>query len=249
MNDQQVPPSEPTVVDSPQMGMLGRFIALFTDPRKAFESVRKNYEWVVALLLVAAVVFTTVQLTKPIIKKDMVTSIEEQLEQFDVPAERRQEIIDNALARMDNPLWQLLTPVFLLVVLFIGTGILLFLGNIIMGGEARFGYLLNMFALTWLITIPENIIKVPLMISKGSTNVATSLALFLPVGNESKFIETLLGKFDLFGLWQLTLVIIGMSVLCKSSTTKAAWTVGIAWFIWVLIQSGLASLGIQMGGM
>lgn len=247
--DEQVVTPEAEVPQPPQIGMLSRFIAVFFDPRKAFASVRKNYEWLVVILIVFALSFGGFQLTKPIMIEAQVSAIEERLANANIPEEQKQEILDSIVERMSNPLMQLLGPVFMVIILVIGSGILLFLGNIILGGQTKFLSVMNMFALTWLISIPETIVKLPLMISKGSAQVHTSLALLLPADQANTFLGTLLGKFDLFGLWMLGLVILGMSVLTKASVAKCAWAVGIAWFIWVLIQAGLGSLGINLTGM
>lgn len=246
--DEQIPASQTEVVETPRVNMLGRFLAVFTDPRKAFESIRKNHEWIVILVLVSVVGLATYQITKPIIQKGVMAQVEESLKSNpDIPEARRQEILDSVAKRFENPLWQLLGPVWMLVVLLVVSGILLFLGNILMGGQANFRDMLNMYALTWLIAIPENIIKVPLMLSKGSMKVETSLALLLSSENSNSFLQTLLGKFDLFGLWQLGLVIFGLSLLCRTSVGKSATAVGLTWFIFVLIQAGLASIGVRLG--
>jgi len=247
--DEQVSTPEPAVPEAPSMGMVARFIAVFTDPRKAFASLRKNYEWLVALLIVTVFAMGSYQFTKPLVVQDQLAAIEERLDQNpNIPEERKEEILESVAERFENPVWQFLTPVFLLVALVIGAAVLLFLGNIIMGGQASFLAVMNMFALSWLIVIPETIVKVPLMLSKGSTKVHTSLALLVSSDQANSFLGTLLGKFDLFGLWQLVLVIVGMSVLARCSVSKSAWAVGITWFVWVLIQGGLASLGINLGG-
>ena len=248
MNEQIAAPQS-DVLETPQMGMVGRFLAVFTDPRKAFTCVRKNHEWIIVLVLAAAVSIGSYQFTKPIIRKDVIAQLEEQLKSNpNVSAERRQEIMDTVAARFDNPWLQFLGPVWMLVVFAVVAGILLFLGNILMGGQTNFLTVLNMYALTWLVVIPETIVKVPLVISKSSTKVETSLALLLSAENSNKFLQTLLGKFDLFGLWQLALVILGLSVLCRTSFGKSAAAVGAAWFILVLIQAGLASIGLGFSG-
>ncbi len=247
--DEQVVMPEPGIPEPPQIGMLGRFIALFSDPRKAFLSIRKNHEWIVVVLIVAVLSMGSYQLTKPIIIEAQLSSIEERLENANIPEERKQEILDDVVERMNNPFLQLLGPVFIVIILLIISGILLFLGNIILGGQTKFLLVMNMLALSWLIAIPETIVKVPLMLSKGSAQVQTSLALLVSADQANTFLGTLLGKFDLFGLWTLGLVIFGMSILTKTSVNKCAWTVGIAWFIWALIQAGLASLGINLTGM
>jgi len=248
MNEQVIVPAA-EAQETPHVGMMARFIALFFDPRKAFSSVRKNWEWLVVVVIVSLVGMVSYQFTKPIVIKDQMAQIEKQFERYNIPEERKQEIIDSTRERMENPFWQLLTPVFIIIVFLIGSGILLFLGNIILGGQTSFKLVMNMFALTFLIAIPETIVKLPMILSKKSTQVHTSLALLVSSEKANTFLGTLLGKFDLFGLWQLGLAILGMSILTKSSMAKSAWTVGAAWFIWVLIQSGLASLGINFGGM
>jgi hypothetical protein len=248
MNDQVSAP-EVAAAEAPQVGMIARFVAVFTDPRKAFSSIRRNHEWLVLLIILSIVGIASYQMTKPLIIKSQLENLEERLSRFgNLPAERKQEIMDQQAEQLANPLWQFLTPVFYIVVLMVGSGILLFLGNIIMGGETKFLLVLNMFALSWLVTIPETIIKVPLMLSKGSAKVQTSLALLLPADQSNTFLGTILGKFDIFGLWQLALVIFGLSILTKASVNKSAWAVGITWFIWVIIQGGLASLGFNLGG-
>lgn len=248
MDDQIVMP-EAEVQATPQVGMLARFIAVFFDPRKAFSSVRKNWEWLVVVLIVSLFGLGSYQFTKPIVVKDQMAQLEKQLDSYDLPEDRKQEIMDSARERMGNPVWQLLTPVVVTIVLVIGAGILLFLGNIILGGQTSYKLVLNMFALSFLIGIPDTIIKLPLILSKGSTAVHTSLALLVSPEQANTFIGGLLGKFDLFGLWQVGLVILGMSILTKSSVAKSAWTVGAAWFVWALIQAGLISLGLNFGGM
>lgn len=247
--DEQISAPEMTAPEPPQVGMIARFLALFTDPRKAFSSIRRNHEWVVLLIIMSVLGIAMYQVTKPILVKDQIATLEDRLDQIDnLPAERKQEILDQQAAQLANPIWQFVTPVYFVIVFMVGAGVLLFLGNIILGGETKFLYVLNMFALTWLITIPEVIVKVPLILSKESTKVQTSLALLLPADQANGFLGTVLGKFDIFGLWQLILVIIGLSVLTKASVNKSAWAVGTVWFIWVLIQAGLASLGFNFGG-
>ncbi len=248
MMDEQIPTPGTAVPETAQMGMVARFISVFTDPKRAFLTIRKNHEWLVVLVLVSVLGLATYQLTRPIIRKDVIADLEETLKSNpNITEERREEIIESVAARFDNPVWQLVGPVFQLLAMVVVSAILLFLGNIILGGQTKFLYVLNMYALTLLIMIPESIVKVPLMISKESTKVQTSLALFVSSESANTFLGTLLGKFDLFGLWQLVLIILGLSVLCRTPVSKSAWAVGIVWFIWVVIQAGLASLGIRMG--
>jgi len=248
MNEQSTN-SEMNAPETPQVGMGSRFLAVFTDPRKAFASIRGNHEWLAYMVIVFILAIAGYQLTKPLIIRDQLAQLEQRLDANpSITAEQKEAYMEQTESMMSGPLAMVFAVVAICIMAFAGAGILLFLGNIIMGGQTSYLHVLNMFTLTWMIGIPESIIKIPLALAKDSAKVATSLALLLPADSPNAFLMTLLGKFDLFGLWQLILVIIGMSVLCKTSTAKSAWTVGIAWLVWVLIQSGLAVLGINLGG-
>ena len=239
------------IPEGPQMGMMARFVATYFSPRRAFSTVRRNHEWLLVVLLLTIVGLGSFQLTKDIIQDEAAANLDERLAEANLPEAQKQEIKENAMAQIGNPLWQLLTPIYFVVKIVVVAAILLFLGNIIMGGQANFLHLLNMYALTSLIEIPDTIIKVPLIISKGSMKVQTSLALLLSPESDKSFLFNVLARFDLFGLWQLALVMIGMSVLCRTSTAKSFWTVGLAWLIWAVawggLQTVLAKLGMGFG--
>ncbi len=73
---------------------------------------------------------------------------------------------------------------------------------------------------------------------------ATNLSILLPEGS-STAVKTLAGSFDLFAIWLLILVSIGLAAVAgsrKIKTSKTATVVFGIWFIWILIGAGLASL-------
>ncbi len=249
MNDQVTMPETGDAPEQPQMGMLARWMALFTDPRRAFASVRKNWEWVVVVLIVSIVGLASFQIAKPIYIQDQLDRTQEALDRFNVPEERQAEVLAEQEQNMSNPVLQLIGPVATVIILVIVSALLFFITNVLLGGHTSFVLVMNMYALTWLITIPEAIVKVPLILSKGSTNVQLSLAVLLPADQITSFTGQILNQFGIFPLWQVILVMLGVSVLAKAPFGKSATFVGILWIIWVLISAGLAQLGINMGGM
>ncbi len=249
MNDQVTMPETGESPEQPQMGMPARFMALFTDPRRAFAAVRKNWEWLLIILIVSVVGIASFQIAKPIYIKDQLASTEEALDRFNVPEERQAEILEEQEQNMSNPAMQLIGPVATVIILVIVSAILFFITNVLLGGQSSFLLVMNMYALTWLVTIPEAIVKVPLILSKGSTQVHLSLAVLLPSDQINTFMGQIFNQLGIFPLWQLILVMLGVSVLAKAPFAKSATFVGILWVIWVLISAGLAQLGINMAGM
>ena len=61
------------------------------------------------------------------------------------------------------------------------------------------------------------------------------------------FLKKFLTSFELFGLWQVWLSSVAVSVLGKAPVGKSFVAVFIAWLVWVLAQSGLATIGFNLG--
>jgi hypothetical protein len=61
------------------------------------------------------------------------------------------------------------------------------------------------------------------------------------------FAKKVLTSFELFGLWQVWLSSVAVSVLAKAHVGKSLAAVFVAWFVWVLVQGGLATLGMNLG--
>ena len=66
-----------------------------------------------------------------------------------------------------------------------------------MGGSAKFGQLVNVSAWAYMIGILENIVKIPLMLSKWSLEVYTGLGV-LDIGEKGTFINSFLNGIDIF---------------------------------------------------
>jgi hypothetical protein len=82
--------------------------------------------------------------------------------------------------------------------------------------------------------------------AKGSMDVSLGLGV-LASAETGGFLKQLLSSFELFGLWQVWLSSVVVSVVANVNSGKALWAVFGVWFVWVLAQSGLALLGVQLG--
>jgi hypothetical protein len=68
--------------------------------------------------------------------------------------------------------------------------------------------------------------------------VGTNLAYYMP--DASPVVKTLLSFFDLIGLWQLVLLVIGTAIVAKVSKGKAAAVVVGWWMFGLVVSVGIA---------
>jgi hypothetical protein len=70
----------------------------------------------------------------------------------------------------------------------------------------------------------------------------SSLAVLLSPDSKGTFVHSVLSGFDIFTIWQVILVSLGLGVMYKYSTQKALTAVVILWIIWIFAKSGLSSI-------
>lgn len=233
--------------EAPPMSFGAKLWNLYVDPRKTFASVRKNHEWVILWILVSVIAVGSYLPIKSIVRQDQIQKIEERLDQNpQITAEQRQQIMDRVSSQFDNPLYLLFVPVSQLVLLFVVASVLLFIGNIILGGTIGFQKILNAYAWTMLLAIPAAIVTVPMVVAKGTLDVSLGLGM-LTTAETGKFVKSLLTSIEIFAIWQVWLSAVAISVLAPADTKKAFWSVAAAWLIWIIVKAGLATLGVQFG--
>jgi len=241
----QVPESE--VTEEAPLSFAAKWWNLYVDPRKTFASVRKNHEWVIIWLLVSAIALGSYLPIKSIVRADQMQKIEDRLDQNpNIPAEQRQEILDRVANQFDNPIFMLFVPVSQLVMLFIVASILLFMGNIVLGGTIGFQKMLNAYAWTMMLALPAGIVTVPMVMAKGTLDVSLGLGM-LATPETGAFLKSLLTSIEIFAVWQVWLSAVAIAVLGPADMKKAFWSVAAAWFLWIIVKAGLATLGVQFG--
>lgn len=226
------------------LGFMGRFWCLFTDPRRAFASVGRNHEWLILWLLVSAISIGAYWPIKDIVKQDQLARMEQQY--ANLAPEQKEEILNRVRDQFDNPVNLVWVPVSQIVLIAFVAAVLLFVGNILLGGKAGYLRMLNAYAWTMLIVIPGSIVTVPLVLSKGSMDVSLGLGV-LTTAETGAFVKKVLSSFELFGLWQVWLSSLAVSVIADVPAKRALWSVLGVWFVWVLVQGGLATLGMSFG--
>ncbi len=234
------------------MSILANVINSYTAPSKVFEAV-KDYNFKKALipLLILAVVgvlsFWAIQ--------DLATeagydaAIERIESNSRIADDQKEEIIAKMDERMSGPNYMGWIFSFLgnPIVVFFMALVALIVGNTFMGGSAKYGQLVNITAWAYMIVILESIVKIPLMLSKWSLEVYTGLGV-LGIGEKGTFINSLLSGIDIFAIWRIILIAIGMGIIYNKKTKPYLIAMLVAWIVLRVIGAGFSSFFVGLTG-
>ena len=235
------------------MKYLALFINIFTDPIVSFQELKKTNDWKTSFMpLIVLMVLGAVSL---LLLKELYYDV--QLEQSvkwienssQIPDDQKEDALKSVYESLENPrsfsiliMW--LTNVFAGPLRIIMTTlIVLMIVKFFFGESTRYSNLLPYVSFSYLITILETVIKIPLMINKWSIDVYTGLGL-LDIGEKGTFINNLFAAVDLFSVWRIILIGIGLSVYYKKSAKPFIIAIFVYWLFQISIFAALGSLFI-----
>jgi hypothetical protein len=222
------------------MGGASKVLSIFFEPRKVFESLKIKPTWLIPFIIVVLLGMVYYYYAYPIIMSDQVARIQANEK---IPDEQKQAIMEKMGGGEHPPAWQLgITPIGGLIYLVIASAILFFVFNVLLGGDSTFRRVFSVYCYSALVGIPATIVKLPLTLVKKSTDVQTSLAILLSPDAKGSFLYNILSSIDIFVIWQVILISIGLAVVYKFTPKKSYTTVFVLWIVYVFLKSGLSSL-------
>jgi hypothetical protein len=103
-------------------------------------------------------------------------------------------------------------------------GIMMLVFNVALGGDATFKQAYAVAAHSQVLLAIQQLFILPLNYLRETMSSATTLAVFVPMLEETTFLARLLGWIDLFRIWWLVSLAIGAAVLYKRKSGPIAWT-------------------------
>jgi hypothetical protein len=223
----------------PEMNFVQRIWGILVSPRRTLESLREHPR-----VLGAILVLVVLNVAATLVLSDLI--VQRQVEQLQNRPNVTQEQIDKTaqITRITAPIGALVvTP----VMIFIVAGVLFFIGNVTLGGDATYKQMLAGTAYMNMVVIPTLIFRIPVSLAKRSIEVQTSLAAILPQAPPHDLLFRILARFDIFALWTLALGVLVVSVMGRIDVKKAAFGVIVAWVVWsvivVILQSFIPGFG------
>lgn len=118
-------------------------------------------------------------------------------------------------------------------------GILLGIFNALLGGDAKFKQVFAVVCHSGVVISLAQIFGLPLAYARESLSSATNLAVFLPFLDESSFAARFLGTIDLFQIWWIVSLSIGLGVLYRKRTGPIATTMLVVYAVIALVIAAI----------
>lgn len=209
-----------------RIGLGARVVGVLTSPRETFERVMDDPRWVgiLALSVGCTAVLSAALLTADFAQRALLDQQVTTMVSFgspvpdDVRAELRQGVEFAAYAAFGSILVG--APIFTLIL----AGLLYGAGYGLLGAEAGFGRIFSVVAHTGVVSAAQQFFVVPLNYARESIEPPTTLAAFAPMLDEETFAYKLLASVDLFNVWWIMILSIGLAVAWKRRTAPVAVT-------------------------
>jgi len=203
------------------MGFPARALGIFTAPSSVFEELARRPTWLAALLLIT---FSIMVLNGVVIwSKTGEAATRQQIQEA---LEKRGQTLPPEAVDSQIAIYRYAAPVSVLVVLPLATlglaGLVYLIFSIALGGEGTFRQTFSVYTHVSLIGIVGAAVATGMVFLKGNLKSSTALSAFLPFLEETSFAYKFFQGMDLFILWQLAVVAIGMGIINKMATRKAA---------------------------
>lgn len=118
-------------------------------------------------------------------------------------------------------------------------GLFVLVFNAILGGDATFKQVFAIVAHSGVIGAVQQLFVTPLNYARESMGSPASVGMLLPMIDSGSFLGMLLGAVDLFQVWSLISISIGLGVLYKRRTSPIGWSLLATAFVIVLILTGI----------
>ena len=227
--------------------LLSRIVGVVFSPRRTFEGIVAAPRWLgmllVLMFLLAGATFAFLSTEKG--RQAVLEQQVSMMESFGRP------VTDEMYARMEQGMslarytgagGQLVSvPIMYLII----SAILFAIFTAATGGQATFKQVFTVATHSGAVTIVQQLFAMPSNDVKGSMSSPTNVAALLPMLPEKSFLTYLLGTIDVFIIWWLVVLAIGLAVLYRRRTQPVALTLFIIYGVIALCIAGVRS---WMGG-
>jgi hypothetical protein len=206
------------------MNVLSRFVGVITSPRDTFASVVAHPKWLVMYLLTAAImaVFAALPMTTDAGQQAALDQSVSQQEAMGF------QVSDEAYENMRKGMS--IMPYFTAGGIFFGAivwalllaAILWAVFNAALGGDATYKQILAVIVHAGVISALGQLFTGPINYFRGAVTSATSLGALLPMFEPESFIGRLAGAIDIFIIWWVIVLSIGLAVLYRRRTQPIA---------------------------
>jgi hypothetical protein len=217
-------PATAAAVPPAPMNLLARFIGIITSPRATYASVAAAPKWfgMLAVTAVIVAIFTALPLMTEAGRQAALDQQVAQMQSFGMTVnDQMYEQMEKGAGRMPYLTAGsvlVMTPIIGLIV----AGILFAIFNAALGGEASFKQLFAVYVHAGAISALSAIFSGIVNYFRGAMGSVANLGALLPMLPENSFAGRLLGMVDVFLIWYVVALAIGLAVLYRRRTQPIA---------------------------
>ena len=223
--------SAATAAPVPDKNLVARFLGVIVSPRETFETVAAHPSWL--LMAIVVIVLTAIPTlwfqSTEIGRQATLDESVRQMQAFgmnvsdQVYEAMRKGIMEPSPMRTAWSLVAMAAMPFLVWAIMAGLAMGIF--GVLMGGSGTFKKAFAAVVHSGVIGVIGVLVITPLNYARESLTSATNLAVLLPFLPDGSFLARLLGMMDLFRLWGLFVLAIGLGMAFKKKTSAVATVV------------------------
>lgn len=249
---------EEQVPSNPTISFTDIIINVFASPGEAFEGIRTSPArasvWIIPLILILLLSSASIWLmfSNETLREQALAAQKERIEEQARNGQITQDQADQALEGMERGGGMIAAfgivggAITVTIVFFVTTLVFWLVGKLALKAEGGYGKYLELWGASQWIGILGGIITLLMIISMNTLYAAPSGALaVLQNFNRHDVVHRLLASLNLFSIWQMVVVGIGLAKFSgKSTGTGIGVAIGL-WIVWVVISVFfLAGLGM-----
>lgn len=234
------------VTPGPQ-NLFARFIGIITAPKDTFRGVVAHPKWfgMLALTTILVALFSALPMTTDAGKQAALDQQVQSMKSFGM------EVSDQAYAQMEKGTAMMpyttagavffISPIMAVII----AGILFAIFNAALGGEASFKQVFAVLCHAGAVSALSTVFSGVVNYFSGKVGSAANLGALLPMLPEQSFAANLLGTIDVFLVWYVFVLAIGLGVLYKRRTQPIAISL---FAVYAVIALAIAIFKSRAGG-
>lgn len=238
-------PGGPAV--SSERGLVRRLGGVIFAPRPTFAEIAEHPRWVEALLAVTLLpaLVQGAFLSSAVGRQALLDQQVRTMESFGIAVTEAQYTNFERMASFAGYLQPISVFIFGSLIMMALSGAFYGAFTLFAGGRASFRQVFSVIAHGGAVTIIHQFFITPLNYVRKSMSNPATLGAFAPALDDDAFLYRLLGVIDVFIVWWIIVLAIGLAVLYRRKTgTIATVLLG----VYTVIAVGIATLTSQMGG-
>jgi len=221
---------------------MGYLLNIFYSPGKVFEKLKEKPEWLKPLVIVMVVTALTAAIAVYLTRDTTIARQEEILRErgmTDEQIEQAKQFMTGPLVAISGAIGAIVFTTILMLIFAAIINILI----PVFGGKGSFRSVFSVVSHAALIRVPSSILRLILMALTKSLYVTASLALMVPNLPKTLFVYKVLTGFDLFVIWEMIIVALGISITNQVQKKNAYVLVALIFIVSVFVGVALSGLG------